>query len=218
MAELVKKVADYVKKSQHNPGGHDWWHVYRVWRTARYLGKKEGADPAVVQLAALLHDLADWKFHGEEAQVKEADKVLRKFGADDGTRRHVLEIISEISFKGSKASNRMRTIEGKVVQDADRLDALGAMGIARVFAYAGHKDMMMHEPARRIKKSLARKEYTRIVLSGSNTAIEHFYQKLLFLKDRMNTKTGRRIAGRRHKIMASYLKEFLDEWKMKDLR
>lgn len=215
--ETVNKIADYVKEHQRKAGGHDWWHIYRVWRTARFLAKKENADLIIVQLAALLHDLADWKFHGEHAQVEAADTVMKKFNIDDEIRKHVLEIIANISFKGTKAKNKMRSIDGKVVQDADRLDALGAMGVARVFEYGGAKGMIMHDPTRKIIRNISREEYIKSA-AGSGTSIEHFYQKLLFLKDRMNTKTAKRIAEKRHKFLQNYLDEFHKEWKMKDIR
>lgn len=213
----VNHIARYVKMHQQQSGGHDWWHVYRVWQVAKFLGKMEGADLVVVQLAALLHDLADWKFHGATAQVKEADAVLKKFRIDEGTRRCVVDIVSKISFKGANSKNKMSSLEGYVVQDADRLDALGALGIARVFEYGGRKGRVMHNPTKKIKKFLSEKEYVKTTASSSATTLEHFYQKILLLKDRMNTKTGRRIAENRHKFLKLYLNEFHKEWKMKDI-
>ncbi|MBI4438924.1 HD domain-containing protein [Candidatus Woesearchaeota archaeon] len=215
--DTVDKIADYVKEHQQKAGGHDWWHIYRVWQTAKILARKEKADIIVVQLAALLHDLADWKFHGEQEQVKEAGLVLKKFDIDDKTRNRVLDIIANVSFKGGKAKNKIKTIEGKVVQDSDRLDGLGAMGIARVFEYGGTKGMTMHDPTRKIRKNLNKEDYMKSA-SGEGTSVEHFSQKILLLKDRMNTKTAKRIAKKRHKFVEDYLKEFHKEWKLKDMK
>lgn len=213
----VDKIAEYVKEHQGKSGGHDWWHIYRVWHTARFLAKKEGADLIVVQLAALLHDLADWKFHGEKSQVETADTAMKEFGVDSKIREHVLDVIANISFKGAKAKNNMKTTEGKVVQDADRLDGLGAIAVARVFEYGGTKGMPMHDPTRRIRTNLTKEEYMKSA-SGEGTALEHFYQKILLLKDRMNTKTAKRIAKKRHKFVEDYLNEFHKEWKLEDVR
>ncbi|MBI4174138.1 MAG: HD domain-containing protein [Candidatus Aenigmarchaeota archaeon] len=215
--QTVNKVAEYVKEHQQAAGGHDWWHIYRVWQTARILARKEKADLTVVQLAALLHDLADWKFHSEKEQVSAAGDVLMKFGVDEKMRLHVLDIIANVSFKGAKAKNTMQTVEGMVVQDADRLDALGAMGVARVFEYGGTKGMAMHDPRRKIIRNISKEEYVKSA-GGSGTSIEHFYQKLLLLKDRMNTKTAKIIAKKRHKFIEDYLKEFHKEWKMEDVK
>ncbi len=212
----VNMIAEYVKANQRRSGGHDWWHVYRVWQVSKFLAKKEGADLIVVQLAALLHDLADWKFHSEKEQVEVPEGVMKRFNIDTDTRRHVLAIIANLSFKGANEKNKIKTIEGMCAQDADRLDAIGAMGIARCFEFGGSRGKLMHDPTRKTRVKISKKEYMNTTTSG-NTSIDHFYQKLILLKDRMNTKTARRIAERRHKFMEDYLREFHKEWDMKDI-
>ena len=209
--EVIKKTADYVKKSLlGESSGHDWWHVYRVWSLAKEIGKKEKGNMFVIELAALLHDIADWKFNNgsEEVGATLAEKWLRGLHVDEEVVNHVKEIILNISFKGANAENKIKTIEGKCVQDADRLDGIGAIGIGRTFAYGGHMRREMHNPE--IKPVMANnfEEYKKNGL----TTINHFYEKLLLIKDRMNTKTGEKIAKEKHKFMKQFLKQFYKEW------
>lgn len=212
--EVIKRTADYVKSRLDGEGsGHDWWHIYRVWKTAVNIGEKESADLFVIQLAALLHDIADWKFHSGDDSVgpKLAREWLEKLDVDENIISHVCEIIKEISFKGAGVKSKIKTKEGMVVQDADRLDAIGAIGIARAFAYGGHKGREIYNPKIKPKKHETFEQYK----NNKGTTINHFYEKLLLLKDLMNTPSARKIAEERHKFMEQYLDRFFKEWKDK---
>jgi len=188
--------------------GHDWWHIDRVVRLARRLAQEEGADRFLCELAALTHDLADWKINPDEAQALAALRAwLAEHGADDPTIAAVMEIITHMSFKGG-SQPPMRTLEGQIVQDADRLDAIGAIGIARAFAYGGAKGRLLHDPADRPRSQMTVEEY-RLQQTGT---ITHFYEKLLLLKDRMNTPTASRLAAHRHAVLEAFLAEFQAEW------
>ncbi len=193
--------------------GHDWWHVHRVRNLALTIGKEEGADLFVVELAALLHDIADWKFHGGDTSVgpTKAREWLEKQGVDERMINHVCDIIAHISYKGAGVATPMSTIEGKAVQDADRIEALGAIGIARTFAYGGHKNRPMHDPETQPTLHTSFEQYSAHPGKGGTT-INHFYEKLLLLKDRMNTATGKRIAEERTAFMQAYLDRFFKEW------
>jgi uncharacterized protein len=211
--DIIKETANYVRSLQEGESsGHDWWHTYRVWQMAKRIARKEKADLRIVELAALLHDIADWKFHAgdEEAGPRAARKWLRGkvFEADI---RHVCHIIANLSYKGAKTEQVPLSIEGQTVQDADRLDAIGAIGIARVFAYNGRIGREIHHPDARPIMHRSFSDYKR----GKGTAINHFHEKLLLLKDRMNTREGKRLARRRHDYMVRYLKEFHEEWDCK---
>jgi len=190
--------------------GHDWWHTHRVVRTALAIAGEEGADPYIVELAALLHDLADWKFSGgdETAGPRAAREWLEGLGADPETVVRVCEIVGGVSFKGAGVPTPMATREGECVQDADRLDALGAIGIARAFAYGAIKGSPLHDPDSEPRLHGSFQEYRSA--AGGTTA--HFHEKLFLLKDRMNTAAGRRIAEERHSYMEGYLARFLAEW------
>ncbi len=208
---LVAKVSNVIKKQLEGEGsGHDWWHVYRVWKMAQYISRKEHANFFVVELAALLHDIADWKFHEGDDTVgpKRAGDLLRKFTVSEDVIDQVCDIIATMAFKGANVKTDMKTIEGKIVQDADRLDAIGAIGIARTFAYGGYKNRLMYDP---IKKPVMHKSKEQYFNNQSPT-INHFYEKLLLLKDRMNTETAKKIAKERHEFMQTFLKQFLKEW------
>jgi uncharacterized protein len=188
--------------------GHDWWHIDRVRRSALTIAREEGADSFVCELAALLHDMADEKLFGnEEEGFKEIESWLLGKGLQAEVAEAIIEIIATMSFKGGSRPP-MRTLEGKVVQDADRLDAIGAVGISRVFAYSGAKHRPIHDPAIAPRGEMTAKEYR----SGNDTAINHFYEKLLKLKDLMNTDYGRRMAEERHRFMEQYLDRFHQEW------
>ncbi|MDD5109858.1 MAG: HD domain-containing protein [Patescibacteria group bacterium] len=205
--KVIQHIARTVRLRLRNEGtGHDWWHVYRVWKMTQRIGKKEGVDLFVVELAALLHDLADWKFHSAAAGPRLARQILSKRKVPPDVTRHVCEIISTISFKGVRAEKKIRTLEGKVVQDADRLDALGAIGIARAFAVGGYLHRSIYIPTQKPSLRLTKKA----TLNG--TTINHFYEKLLLLKDRMHTRTAKNLAGKRHAYMETYVKRFFQEW------
>lgn len=215
MRELIEKVSQEVKKELEKEfSGHDWWHVYRVWQMAKRIGKKEKANMPVVELAALLHDIADRKFHNNDDTVgpRVAAQMLTKHNVSAENIRHICAIITDMAFKGAKVKTSMKTLEGKVVQDADRLDAIGAIGIARAFAYGGYKKRPMHDPAQKPTLHRTKEEY----YNAKGTSINHFYEKLLLLKATMNTKTAKAIAKNRHAFMEEYLKRFFAEWEGKD--
>lgn len=210
--ELVAAVsADVRHKLEGAESGHDWWHVYRVLRLAEHIAEKEGmADMFVVRLAALLHDIADWKFHDGDDTIgpKVAREIMEKYQVPEYTVTSVCTIIRENSFKGAGVKTASSTLEGKIVQDADRLDAIGAIGIARTFAYGGHKGRPLHDPEAKPVLHATKKAYAK----STSSTINHFYEKLLLLKDLMNTKTAKEIAQDRHALMESYLEQFLKEW------
>jgi uncharacterized protein len=208
---IILKIADEVREKLEGEGsGHDWWHVYRVWKMATHIGKKENTDLFVVELAALLHDIADWKFHNGDDTVgpRVAGEILARHEVPPEIIAKIGKIIQEGSFKGAGVKTTPSTLEGKVVQDADRLDAIGAIGIARTFAYGGHKNRAMYNPEEKPVMHQTKEEYSK---SQSHT-INHFYEKLLLLKDLMNTSTAKEIAEGRHRFMEEYLKIFFREW------
>jgi uncharacterized protein len=208
---VLQQTVDYVKSALEGEGsGHDWWHIYRVWKTATTIGQGENVDLYVVQLAALLHDIADWKFHGGDETIgpRKAREWLESLKVDTPTVAHVVEIISTISFKGAGENSRVRTREAMVVQDADRLDAIGAIGIARTFAYGGHKGREIYNPAIQPELNQTSSSYK----SNTSPTINHFYEKLLLLKDLMNTQTARNMATERHRFMEEFLERFYEEW------
>ncbi len=210
-SKLIENTRAYVEAELAGDGsGHDWWHIYRVWKMAVRLAEAEGADRTVVELAALLHDIADWKLHdGDEARgAAKVSAFLRSLGVDDATHDHVLEIIAHLSYKGAGVATPMRTLEGKIVQDADRLDAIGAQGIARAFAYGGSKNRLIYHPD---EKPVMHQDFEAYKNSRGHS-INHFYEKLLLLKDRMNTDTARAVAGERHRFMEQFLERFFEEW------
>lgn len=212
---ILKQTEEYIKNKLSGEGsGHDWWHIYRVWKNAIHIGKQENVDLFVVQLTALLHDISDWKFNEGDDDVgpKLAREWLEKMQVEKSIISHVCEIIKEMSFKGAGVKTQMRTKEGLVVQDADRLDAIGAIGIARTFAYGGHKGREIYNP--NIKPELY--DSFEKYKSGTGPTINHFYEKLLLLKDLMNTKTAKKIAEERHKFMEQFLNRFYKDWEGKD--
>ena len=190
--------------------GHDWWHIDRVRRNALHIAASEGADVFVVELAALLHDVADWKFHGgdDTAGPRAARAWLAQNKVHEDIIEQVCEIIASLSFKGAGVPTVMMTIEGKCVQDGDRLDAIGAIGIARAFAFGGHFGRAMYDPDVAAEQHQSFADYK----SKSGPTINHFYEKLLLLKDRMQTDTGRQLAAERHAFMERFLKQFFAEW------
>lgn len=208
--EVIQRTAEYVQSEfARDSSGHDWWHIVRVRKTALALCKQEGADVYTVELAALLHDLDDWKLSPSAGgRPVRAEAWLRQMGVEPARAEHICEIIAGLSFKGALVETPMRTLEGQIVQDADRLDAIGAIGIARAFAYGGHKGRLLYDPASPPQRHASFEQYQN---SGSAT-INHFYEKLLLLKDRMNTPTAKKIAAERHAYMEQFLEQFLREW------
>jgi uncharacterized protein len=208
---IIQKTADYVcDVLADDATGHDWWHIHRVRQLALRIGRDEEANLFVVELAALLHDIADWKFHDGDETLgpRRASAWLAGQGVDPTTIDHVAEIVARVSFKGAGVATPMRSLEGNVVQDADRLDALGAIGIARTFAYGAHAGNPIHTP----DAAPVQHESFAAYKSAKGTTINHFYEKLLLLADRMNTDTGRVLAKQRHAFMEQFLERFFAEW------
>lgn len=207
--QIIDAAEQFAKSVLENDAtGHDWWHIHRVVRMAKKLASAEGADPFVCMLAALLHDVADEKLNpSKEIGLKKVGDWLETQPLLEKDRQHILEIISTMSYNAGK-NPPMRTIEGKVVQDADRLDAIGAIAIARTFLYAGWVGHPIHDPGLPPRDSMSTEEYRQ----GRSTAINHFYEKLLKLKDLINTPSAKRIAKERHRVMEEYLERFMLEW------
>ena len=210
--QLIEITKSFVKETLKNAeGGHDWFHTERVYNNALLISKTEDVDIFVVKLGALLHDIADSKFHeGDETLgPKLAREFLFKHNVDSILIEHVINIIKHISFKNSLENKpEFTSKELHVIQDADRLDAIGAIGIARCFNYGGFKNRPLYDPAVKPNLNMTKEEYK----SSASPTINHFYEKLLLLKDQMNTKTGRQIAEKRHKFMTLYLEQFYSEW------
>jgi uncharacterized protein len=210
--DLINKTAEFIKqKFEKECTGHDWWHIYRVWQLSKNIASKEkGADMLVVELAALLHDIADHKFHGGDMEIgaTEARRWLVQIKADEETTKHVAEIVRHISFISADTKSQLKTLEGWIVHDADKLDAIGAIGIARVFSFGGAHGRLIYDPE---QKPLDTYTY-ELSSKYKSSAILHFYEKLLLLKGRMFTETGKRMAEHRHKFMEDYLEEFYAEW------
>ncbi len=208
---LVENTIEFVKKTLEGAeGGHDWFHIERVFNNSKLIAKGEKSDLEIVELGALLHDIADSKFHNGDETVgpKVASDFLRSQGASEEVIDHVIKIIENISFKGGNEEQKFTSIELDIVQDADRLDAIGAIGIARCFNYGGFKGRALYDPEIEPKLNMTKDEYK----ASNAPTINHFYEKLLLLKDRMNTGTGRRIAADRHAFMVKYLDQFYKEW------
>lgn len=209
--EIIEKTIDYVKETMiGESSGHDWWHAYRVWQMAKRIAIAEGADLLVVELAALLHDIADYKLNGGDTTIgpNTARVFLEQIAVSPDVVDHVCDIIATTSFQGAGVPTPMATKEGAIVQDADRLDAIGAIGIARTFAYGGHKGREMYDPN---IQPVAHDSFDAYKNNRSPT-INHFYEKLFLLKDLMNTDMARQIAEERHTYMKEYVDRFLTEW------
>ncbi len=207
----IEKTITYVKQQLANAeGGHDWWHIERVWKSAKKIAETENVNLLVVELGALLHDIADAKFHDgdEELGPKTATAFMQEINVDQETIQHVVQIIKHISFKGGKEAQTFTSLELSVVQDADRLDALGAIGIARTFNYGGYKNREIFNPNIPPNLAMTKEEYKK----SDAPSINHFYEKLLLLKDLMNTETGKQMAKQRHVFMEQYLAQFYQEW------
>lgn len=216
-SDIIQKTIELVKQTlQNDSSGHDWWHIERVWKNAKYIAGKEEGDMFVVELGALLHDIADWKFHGgtTEKGGRVAREWLEKNNVDKSIVDRVVHIVENVSYKGAGVPSRMRSKEGMIVQDADRLDAIGAIGIARCFTYGGFANTPIYSPEEKPTLHQTFEDYK----NSNNSSITHFYEKLLLLKDKMNTETGKKLAQKRHIFMETYLKEFLAEWNGNDVQ
>lgn len=201
----------FVKKSLENAeGGHDWFHIERVFNNAMRIAKEETANEFIVALGALLHDIADYKFHNGDEQV--GPRIAREFLTSQDVPQeiidHVVNIINHISFKGGNNVQKFHSPELAIVQDADRLDALGAIGIARTFNYGGFKGRALYDPAIAPNLNMSKEEYK----NSNAPTVNHFYEKLLLLKDLMNTRTGKAMAEQRHHFMQEFLDQFYAEW------
>lgn len=213
---IIQKVAREMKRRvAHEKSGHDWHHIRRVWENAQYLSRREKADMFIVELGALLHDIADHKFHNNDHTVgpREATKLLTRYKLDDDTIQRVAYIVGNVSFGKSGRKRNMETLEGQVVQDADRLDAAGAIAIARTFTYGGYRHRPIYNP-----KVKPHKQMSIAAANRGASSLHHFYEKLLHIPELMNTRTGKRLATRRRKIIEQFLTEFHTEWEGKDLK
>jgi uncharacterized protein len=208
--QITKTIAFVKEELANAEGGHDWFHIERVYKNSLLIAKHENVDVFIVQLGALLHDIADSKFHDGNEMVgpKVARRFLLNLNVDSKDIEHVIKIIENISFKGGNETQKFKSPELDVVQDADRLDALGAIGIARTFNYGGFKNRLLFDPDIKPNLKMSKEEYK----ASDAPTINHFYEKLLLLKDKMNTKTGKLIAEKRHHFMELYLEQFYDEW------
>jgi len=213
-SEIVAKTIAFVQESlQGAEGGHDWFHIHRVYSSSKHIAKGEDADELVVSLGALLHDIADAKFHEGDESVgpKLAKDFLDSLDVDPEVIAHVVNIIDNISFKNSLSNDGLTKFDSKelqIVQDADRLDAIGAIGIARAFNYGGFKNRELYNPAITPNLNLTKAKYKK----SATPTINHFYEKLLLLKDKMNTVTGKKLAEERHAYMLDFLNRFYKEW------
>lgn len=211
--EIIKRTAEFIEgEFKGESTGHDWWHIYRVWKDSVSIGAKENVDMFLVEMSALLHDLSDFKFNEEKEGQNKVVAFLASLGLDDEIIKRITLIIEDISFKGAEVDAKTRSEEAKVVQDADRLDAIGAMGIARAFAYGGKVGRPLYDPDVRATMHKSFEDYKK---HGNSSTINHFYEKLLLLKNKMNTKTGKELAQQRHEFMEIFLDRFYKEWEGK---
>lgn len=211
---IIDHTISFVKQQLEGAeGGHDWFHIERVYNNALLIAKGEDCNLLVVQLGALLHDVADSKFHNGDETVgpKVAWEFLEKENVPEDIIMHVVNIIENISFKGGNFEKKFHSKELDIVQDADRLDAIGAIGIARAFNYGGFKNRALYDPAIKPQLNMTKEEYK----ASTAPTITHFYEKLLLLKDRFNTETGKKIALKRHQYMEDFLSQFYAEWEGK---
>jgi len=211
MQDSIQKTINFVKQTLKNAeAGHDWFHIERVFKTAININKAEKGNELVVAFAALLHDIADPKFNDgdEEVGPNLAESFLKSIAVEENIINHVKLIIQHMSFKNSFDENSFTSKEMQIVQDADRLDAIGAIGIARAFTYGGFKNRVLYDPSVKIEEHLTKESYK----NTTAPTINHFYEKLLRLKDLMNTAAGKKIAEKRHQFMLDYLDQFYVEW------
>jgi uncharacterized protein len=208
---IVDKTILFVKEKLNNAeGGHDWFHIERVYKNALLIAKEEDCDLTVVKLGALLHDIADSKFHDGDETIgpKTARDFLESINVDEEVIHHIINIIENISFKGGNFEKEFHSKELEIVQDADRLDAIGAIGIARTFNYGGFKNRALYNPNIQPNLNMSKEKYK----NSDAPTLNHFYEKLLLLKDKMNTPTGKKIAEARHQYMENFLSQFYAEW------
>lgn len=203
---ILKETKSFVKNKLYKEGsGHDWFHIKRVYNLATYICEKEGGDKFIIKMASLLHDIDDWKFSNNN---KITESFLKSICVDEESIYKIMNIITTMSYKGGVVNSYQNNLEGKIVQDADRLDAMGAIGIARAFTYGGSKNILMYNPHIKPKNFQNLDEVKNL----DNHTINHFYEKLLKLKDLINTDTAKQIAEERHRFMEIYLDEFYYEW------
>ena len=212
--EIIERTVGFVKSAlKDTEGGHDWFHIERVWKNARHIAQEEEVDLFIVELGALLHDIADAKFHDGDENIgpKKAEDFLKSIEVKEPVIDHIKNIIRNISYKSGldkEKKHRFASKEMQVIQDADRLDAIGAIGIARTFNYGGFKNREIYNPGIKPETNLTKEAYKK----STAPKINHFYEKLLLLKDQMNTVTGKKIAEDRHRYMESFLEQFYKEW------
>ncbi len=212
--EIIDATKHFVQQTLVNAeGGHDWWHTYRVWQNAKTIGQSEDADTLIVELASLLHDIADAKFNNgdEEIGPLTAMHFLQTLPLRENIISHIVAIIRHMSFKGGNEASKFSSAEMAIVQDADRLDAIGAIGVARAFNYGGFKNRKLYDPQIAPNMQMDKETYKK----SDAPTINHFYEKLLLLKDKMNTRAGRHLAAQRHTFLEQYLEQFLAEWEGK---
>lgn len=203
---ILKETKSFVKNKLYKEGsGHDWFHIKRVYNLATYICEKEGGDEYIIKMTSLLHDIDDWKFSNNN---KTTENFLKSIHVDEESIYKIMNIITTMSYKGGVVNSYQNNLEGKIVQDADRLDAMGAIGIARAFTYGGSKNRLMYDPHIKPKNFQNLDEVKNL----DNHTINHFYEKLLKLKDLINTDTAKQIAEERHRFMEIYLDEFYYEW------
>nr|WP_315247785.1 HD domain-containing protein [uncultured Flavobacterium sp.] len=208
---LIHKTIQFVKEKLNDAeGGHDWFHIERVYKNALLIAKNTDCDLPVIQLGALLHDIADSKFHNGDETIgpKTARLFLESENVSEDIIVHVVNIIENISYKGGNLEKKFSSLELDIVQDADRLDAIGAIGVARAFNYGGFKNRALYNPEITPVTNMTKEEYKK----NNAPTINHFYEKLLLLKDKMNTETGKQLAEERHRFMETFLSQFYAEW------
>ena len=212
-SEIIQKTAVFIARKFTSEGsGHDWFHIDRVRQLALRMGQIEGSDPFITEMGALLHDLDDWKLTDTESHFPvKAQRWLAEMGIEADVATLILKVIEDVSYQGAGTKTPVRSIEAAVVQDEDRLDAMGAIGIARTFAYSGYKSRLIYDPA------IAPVMHSDFQSYKNSTAptVNHFFEKLLLLKDRMNTAAAKSIAEQRHRFMENYLEQFFNEWEAK---
>ena len=211
MSKIIQNTIQFVKeKLEGAEAGHDWFHIERVWKLSKKIAQTEDCNLEVVELSALLHDIADPKFHNgdETLALKISREFLESQNVSEEVILQVLFVIQNISFKNRGEAPQELPVELKVVQDADRIDAIGAIGVARTFNFGGFKNNLMYHPDIKPKLNMSKEEYKK----SNGTTINHFYEKLLLLKDLMNTNEGKKIAEERHQFMLTFLDQFMKEW------
>lgn len=216
MDTKIISLTNFIKEQfQHEGTGHDWFHIERVTKLALRIQEQEGGDRACVHVAALLHDISDHKFNGGDFEKggKEALLLLKKLEFPITFAEKVADIVNAVSYKGANVKDKMNCLEGKIVQDADRLDAIGAIGIARAFAYGGAINQPIYDPTVEPTQHASKEEY----LKNRTHTVNHFYEKLLLLKDRLHTPTAKKMAEQRHAFMEQFLAEFYKEWNVKQI-